>query len=79
MLKTSSERAHIFYYRHIEKKGAARGNSWNAINTPDSLYDGIIYRWNRYGYIIRKKHECEPCLNDLIEFMDQETTLVNDQ
>ena len=41
------------------------------------LPNGLIYRWNRCGYNIRKKHECEPFLSDLIELTDQETTLVN--
>ena len=34
--------------------------------------------WNRTAYNIRKRQECEPSLSDLIEFVDQETTLVND-
>ena len=53
------------------------GHSWNTINTPDILFvrisklaNGLIYRWNGYGYNIREKHECEPYLSDLIEFID---------
>ena len=42
------------------------------------LPNGLIDRWNRTAYNIRKRQECEPSLSDLIEFMDQETTLVND-
>ena len=38
----------------------------------------MIDRWNRTTYNIRKRQECEPSLSDLIKFMDQETTLVND-
>ena len=42
------------------------------------LPNALIDRWNKITYNIRKKHECEPNLSDLIEFVDQETTLVND-
>ena len=42
------------------------------------LPNGLIDRWNRTAYNIRKRQECEPSLSDLIEFVDQETTLVND-
>ena len=42
------------------------------------LPNALIDRWNRIAYNIHKKHECEPNLSDLIEFVDQETTLVND-
>ena len=42
------------------------------------LPNGIIDRWNRNAYNIRKRQECEPSLSDLIEFVDKETTLIND-
>ena len=42
------------------------------------LPNGLIDRWNRTAYNIRKRQECEPSLSDLIEYVDQETTLVND-
>ena len=65
--------------------GVAREHCWNAINTPDILCmlvskspNGLIDRWNRIAYNICKNRECEPSLSDLIEFVDQETTLFND-
>ena len=42
------------------------------------LPNGLIDRWNRTTYNIRKRQGCEPSLSDLIEFMDQEIALVND-
>ena len=36
------------------------------------LPNGLINRWNRTAYNIRKRQECEPSLSDLIEFMDPE-------
>ena len=35
-------------------------------------------RWNREVYSIRAKHSREPELKDLINYVDQETTLVSD-
>ena len=69
----------------VKCDGVARQHCWNAINTPDilcmllsKLPNGIIDRWNRTAYSIYKNHECEPSLSNLIEFVDQEKTLVND-
>ena len=42
------------------------------------LPNGSIDRWNKTAYNIRKRQECEPSLSEMIEFVDQETTLVND-
>ena len=42
------------------------------------LPNGLIDRWNKTAYNIRKRQECEPSLSEMIEFVDQETTLVND-
>ena len=42
------------------------------------LPNGLIDKLNIAVYNIHKNHECEPSLGDLTEFMDQETTLVND-
>ena len=75
----------LFFNFLVKCDGVAREQNWNAINTPDvicmlvsKLPNALIDRWNRIAYNIRKKHECEPNLSDLIEFVDQETTLVND-
>ena len=74
-----------FYNFLVKCEGVAKGQLWNAINTPDiicmlasKLPNGLIDRWNRTAYNIRKRQECEPSLNDLIEFVDQETSMVND-
>ena len=74
----------LFFNFLVKCDGVAREQNWNAINTPDvicmlvsKLPNALIDRWNRIAYNIRKKHECEPNLSDLIEFIDQETTLVN--
>ena len=74
-----------FYNFLVKCEGVARDQGWNIINTPDilcmlvsKLPNGLIDRWNRVVYNIRKKQEHEPNLHDLIEFVDQETALVND-
>ena len=75
----------LFFNFLVKCDGVAREQNWNAINTPDvicmlvsKLPNALIDRWNRIAYNICKKYECEPNLSDLIEFVDQETTLVND-
>ena len=74
-----------FYNFLVKCEGVAKEQLWNAINNPDilcmlvsKLPNGLIDRWNRTDYNIRQRQECEPSLSDLTEFVDQETTLVND-
>ena len=74
-----------FYNFLVKCEGVAKEQLWNAVNTPDilcmlvsKLPNGLIDRWNRTAYNIRERQECEPSLSDLNEFVDQETTLVND-
>ena len=74
-----------FYNFLVKCEGVSKEQLWNAINTPDilcmlvsKLPNGLIDMWNRTAYNIRKRQKCEPSLSDLIEFVDQETTLVND-
>ena len=73
-----------FYNFLVKCEGEAKEQLWNAINTPDilcmlvsKLPNGLIDRSNRTAYNIRRQ-ECEPSLSDLMKFVDQETTLVND-
>ena len=75
----------LFFNFLVKCDRVAKEHNWNAINTPDVIWmlvsklpNALIGRWNRIACNIRKKHECEPNLNDLIEFVDQKTTLVND-
>ena len=70
----------ISYSQHTE----AKEQPWNVISTPDilcmlvsKLPNGLIDMWNRTAYNIRKRQECEPSLSDLIKYVDQEATLVN--
>ena len=74
-----------FYNFLVKCEGVAKEQLWNAINATDipcmlvsKLPNGLIDRWNRTAYNIRKRQECEPSLSDVIEFVDQETALVND-
>ena len=74
-----------FYNFLLKCEGLAKDQLWNVINSPDILYmlvsklpSGLIDRWNRTTHNVRKRQDCEPSLGDLIEFVDQETTLVND-
>ena len=43
-----------------------------------NLPGGLMERWNRKVQAIRKRHLCEPNLQDLIKFVEEETVLVND-
>ena len=57
---------------------------WNAIDTPEmymliaKLPGGLMDRWNKKVQVIRKKHLCEPDLQDLMKFVEEETVLMND-
>ena len=85
-LKFRNEKGFRMFYNFVVKcDRVARELCWNAINTPDilcmlvcELPNSLIGRWNRTIYNICKNHECGPSLSDLIDFVDQETTLVND-
>ena len=53
-----------FYNFLVKCEGVAKEQLWNAINTPDilcmlvsKLHNGLIDRWNRIAYNIRKKQE----------------------
>ena len=42
------------------------------------LPGGLIDRWNRNVQAIGKRHLCEPDLQDLLQFVEEETVLMND-
>ena len=42
------------------------------------LPGGLMDRWNKKVQVIRKRHLCEPDLQDLIKFVEEETVLMND-
>ena len=65
----------LFFNFLVKCDGVAKEHNWNA-NTPDvicmlvsKLSNALIDRWNRIAYNIRKRHECEPSLSDLIELL----------
>ena len=65
----------MFFNFLVKCDGVAKEHNWNA-NTPDvicmlvsKLSNALIDRWNRIAYNIRKRHECEPSLSDLIELL----------
>ena len=58
---------------------------WNAIDTPEMLCmlisklpGGLIDRWNRNVQAVRKRYLREPDIQDLINFVEEETVLMND-
>ena len=60
-------------------------DNWNLLDNPDiiclllSKLPGVLLdRWNRRVFNIRMNSTMEPSLLDLILFIDEETTLVND-
>ena len=57
---------------------------WNVLNSPDilckisKLLGGIIQTWNRKVLIIRIYQVKESTLNDMTDFTEEETILMND-
>ena len=58
---------------------------WNAIDTPEMLCmliaklpGGLIDRWNKNVQAVRKRYLHEPDIQDLINFVEEETVLMND-
>ena len=71
-----------FYNFPVKCEDVSKKLLQNVINIPDilcilvsKLPNGLIDRWNRTVYNIRKRQECGP---SLIEFVDQKTILAND-
>ena len=58
---------------------------WNALDSRNilcmlisKLPGGIIERWNRKVLNIRRRQVREPTLDDTIDFIEEETILIND-
>ena len=58
---------------------------WNVLDSPNilcmlisKLPGGIIERWNRKVLNIRRRQVREPTLDDTIDFIEEETILMND-
>ena len=60
-------------------------DNWNLLDNPDiiclllSELPGVLLdRWNRRVFNMKRNNTMEPSLSDLILFIDEETTLLND-
>ena len=69
----------------IKCESATYGQTWNALDTPEmmclvlsKLPGHIRERWNRSVMSIRRRYSREPDFADLIHFVEDEATLVND-
>ena len=69
----------------IKCESATYGQTWNALDTPEmmclvlsKLPGHTRERWNRSVMSIRRRYSREPDFADLIHFVDDEATLVND-
>ena len=74
-----------FYNFLLKCESISDSQQWNAMGTPEvlcmliaKLPGGLMDRWNRKVQAIRKGHLCEPDLQDLIKFVEEETVLMND-
>ena len=69
----------------VRCKNVTGRDNWNLLDNPDiiclllSKLPGVLLdRWNRRVFNIRMNNTMEPSLLDLVLFIDEETTLVND-
>lgn len=74
-----------FFSFLIKCQSIVIGRDWNVLDTPDTicalvskLPGSLTDRWNRKVMIKRHKHLSEPSLEDFIDFIEQESTLIND-
>ena len=74
-----------FYNFLLKCESLSESQGWNALDTPEMLWmlisklpGGLMDRWNRTVQAVRRKQRREPDLQDLIQFVEEETTLVND-
>ena len=85
-IKFGDAKAFRKFYNFLLKCESISGSqNWNAMDTPEMLCmliaklpGGLIDRWNRNVQAIRKRHLREPDLQDLINFVEEETVLMND-
>ena len=85
-IKFGDDKAFQKFYDFLLKRESVSGSQqWNAVDTPEKLcmliaklLGGLIDSWNRKVQTIRKGHLCEPDLQDLIKFVEEQTVLLND-
>ena len=76
---------HKLYNFLIKCENATYGQTWNSLDAPEmmclvlsKLPGHTRERWNRSVLSIRRRYSREPDFADLIHFVNDETTLVND-
>ena len=69
----------------LKCESVSESQDWKVLDTPEMLCiliskmpGGLMDRWNRTVNTIRRKQIREPDLQDLIQFVEEETTLMND-
>ena len=74
-----------FYNFLLKSESVSESQAWNALGTPEMLCmlisklpGGLMDRWNKTVQAIRRKQIREPDLQDLIQFVEEETTVVSD-
>ena len=74
-----------FYNFLLKCESVSESQDWNALDTPEMLCmlisklpGGLIDGWNRIVQAIRRKQRRKPDFQDLIQFVEEETTLIND-
>ena len=71
------------FYILLKCESVSESQDWNALDTPEmlcmlisKLCGGLLDRWNRTVQTIRRKQIREPDIQDLIQFVEGETTLM---
>ena len=85
LLKPSDAAAYRKFFNFLIKcESLADETNWSALNNPELLYTFISKlpisngdSWNKKVQSIHKQRKSEPDLADLINFVDEETQLVN--
>ena len=85
-IKFGDARAFLKFHTFLLKcRNMSFNQRWNALDSPDilcmlisKLPRGIMERWNRKVLNIRRCQEREPTLNDMTDFIEEETILMND-
>ena len=69
----------------LKCESVSESQDWNALDTPEMLCmliskvpGQLMDRWNRTVQAIRRKQRREPDQQDLIQFVEEETTIMND-
>ena len=74
-----------FYNFLLKCESVSENQDWSALDTPEMLCmlisklpGGLRDRWNSTAQAIRRKQIKEPDLQDLMQFVEEETSLMND-